>query len=119
MYWRDSVQSGPLRRTRGVIGLSRIPVRYQLSFHSHQPTQLIATTRNARAHGADWNLENGGDFLVTHAFKTNEQDNLALLRLQLAHRDLKVAQFQCRYHIGSYRKYLGDFLDGGMDAFLR
>src|SRR5690242_21744402 len=78
-----------------------------LCLHAHQLAQLVAAAREARAHGADRYFENGGHFLVRHAFEPDEKDYFALLRLQLAKRGFEVTQLQGRHYIRLNRQLRG------------
>ena len=65
--------SGP-RRDPCIGSLARC-VPHGSASYAHSPAQRLATTRQARANGADRNTENRGNLLVTHPLKTHEKDH--------------------------------------------
>ena len=40
-------------------------------FHTHEPAQLVATARWARAHCADGDIENQGNLFISDAFEAD------------------------------------------------
>ena len=84
--------------TRRVAGLPRSPVS------PDQFAKSFATSRQTRAHRADWHTEDLRDTVVVHAFETYEQEYLTLLGRNLCKCAIELNQLPPRRGIGGGHK---------------
>ena len=61
---------------------------------ARQSTQCFTTTREPRTDGSDRDIENGGDFSVTHSLQPDEQDYRPLHPREFGDSALEIAQLE-------------------------
>src|SRR5579883_619015 len=83
----------PLRRMQ-LMERRSAPRRRTLGPHAHELAQHLPAARQARAYGADGNVEHRGDLLVPHAFQSDQEENRALLLRQLGDGAFEIAELE-------------------------